>query len=138
MKIRTLDWDLGEETLEMYLGGNGDLYVTIEDAAKNKKMTVRVGGCGSGAEMPSRVYRLFWELAREFKKYEDCEFDKDAALKEMMDNVKPNKGCVAPVLIDDGRFNKKPQIPEFDIPDEIAEQIRQTTKELFEQKSENV
>lgn len=82
MKIRTLDWDWEEETLEVFTGGNGDVYVQINDNKTKRQMTVRIGGCGSGQDLPSNIRKLLFALAAEFKKYEDCKNEKEAARKE--------------------------------------------------------
>ena len=84
MKIRTLDRDISDNTLEIFRGNDGDVHVKItkvndKDMDKNSAV-VRIGMMGnSGVEMPARIRRLFGLLADEFAKYEDCEFETDAA-----------------------------------------------------------
>lgn len=87
MKIRTLDWDRNQNTLEVFRSNDGDVHVRIDRVNDDDPSCshVRIGMVGnSGHEMPSRIRYLFGQLADEFKKYEDCDYDKGAALKESL------------------------------------------------------
>ena len=84
---RTLDQYFSGNQLEMYWGGNGDVYVTVyengpSEDARTKQMgtphTVRVGMCGSGMRIPRRMRTLLSELATEFEKWRECSFESDA------------------------------------------------------------
>lgn len=87
MRIRNLDADFDGCSLEIYRGGCGDVFVTIRDEPSEKNpspgfgKTVRVGMCGSGASIPPSITALFAELAAEFEKYKDCEYETDAYMK---------------------------------------------------------
>ena len=88
--------------LELFWGGNGDVYVTIyenessEEARDNpigRPVTVRIGMGGSGHRIPVKIANLFAKLATEFEKYKDCEFECDAHEKnfnEQFEEFKKN------------------------------------------------
>ena len=104
MRIRTLDQDFNGNQLELFWGGNGDVYVTIyenessteaRDNPMGRPVTVRVGMCGSGARIPSKIKNLFSELATEFEKYKDCKFESDASYiydQERMEELRKKYG----------------------------------------------
>ena len=94
MRIRTLDQDFNGNQLEVFWGGNGDVYVTIYENVNSEKardnyigkpVTVRVGMCGSGMRLPVKIGNLLSELATEFEKYKDCKFECDAHEKNFND-----------------------------------------------------
>jgi hypothetical protein len=102
MRVRTVDQDFNGNQLELFWGGNGDVYVTIyenessEEARDNpigRPVTVRVGMCGSGMRLPVKISNLLSELATEFEKYKDCKFESDAHKKnfnEQFEEFKKN------------------------------------------------
>lgn len=87
MQIRTLNQDLNSNSLEVYRGNDGDIYVTVWDQPdkKSKKTphTVRIGSAGSGHQLPSGVTKALSELASIFEKYKDCETEADAQREEL-------------------------------------------------------
>jgi hypothetical protein len=91
MRVRTVDQDFNGNQLELFWGGNGDVYVTIyENESSNeardnpigRPVTVRVGMGGSGQRIPVNIANLFAKLATEFEKYKDCKFESDAEMLE--------------------------------------------------------
>ena len=56
-----------------------------ETYRENHLLGVRVGGSGSGHDIPRRIWSLLNELATEFEKFEDCKNEHDAYYKEMED-----------------------------------------------------
>lgn len=85
MTIRSLNDD--RDRLSIFRQPDGDIQVTIihdgETLRENHLLGVRVGGCGSGHDIPRRIWSLLNELATEFEKYEDCKNEHDAYYKEM-------------------------------------------------------
>lgn len=100
MRIRTLDQDITGNQLEMFWGGNGDVYVTIyendpsveaRDNHMGRPVTVRIGMGGSGIHLPGDMGSLFAQLATEFEKYGECKFESDAHMKEFQEHCKKMK-----------------------------------------------
>lgn len=100
MRIRTLDQDFNGNQLEIFWGGNGDVYVTIyeneptteaRDNIMGRPVTVRVGMGGSGMHLPGEIGALMANLATEFEKYKDSKFERDAYMKEFIERCKKLK-----------------------------------------------
>lgn len=87
MTIRSLNDN--RDRLSIFRQPDGDIQVTIihdgETYRENHLLGVRVGGCGSGHDIPRRIWSLLNELATEFEKFEDCKNEHDAYYKEMED-----------------------------------------------------
>ena len=90
MRVRTVDQDFNGNQLELFWGGNGDVYVTIyenessEEARDNpigRPVTVRVG-MGSGQRIPVNIANLFVKIATKFEKYKHCKYESDAEMLE--------------------------------------------------------
>jgi len=95
MKIRTLDQDESQNTFTMFADEQGDIYIRTDiidadDPLPERGGTpciVRIGGVHSGHQIPGRIRRLLTELASEFKKYEHCQWELDAANTEQKVNT---------------------------------------------------
>lgn len=87
MRIRDLNRNGNE--LFVFADEQGDVYVTINHNDKiyrdSDMFTVRVGGCGSGHEVPSKIRNLLLQLAAEFEKYQNCRYENQAFEMEVKD-----------------------------------------------------
>ena len=84
MRIRSLDNPSAQ--LSVISDEQGDIYLTIQDTKKDPfGQTVRIGGPASGHQLPNRIHRLFYDLAREFKRFEKIRFEFAAAQMEDLD-----------------------------------------------------
>lgn len=84
MEIRSLDDP--SNRLSFKIDEQGDIYVTIihnGDSFRDSRIeTVRIGGPASGHQVPARIHALLRALAVEFGKYDNIQFETDAALAE--------------------------------------------------------
>ena len=76
MRIRDLNRE-GPE-LKIFADFQGDIYVSIYDSNLCRDTCVRIGGCGSGHNIPPKIRKLLIELAREFEKYKNCTYEDEA------------------------------------------------------------
>lgn len=95
MTITTLDRDINNNHLEVYQGGNGDIYVTIYEQENKDSLrtphTVRIGMCGSGSRIPGDIMLAFANLVDVFKQYSDCENEFEAERKYIIEKFKENE-----------------------------------------------
>lgn len=77
MKIRDLNND--GTSLTVFADDQGDVYVTITDDNVSSDHTVRIGGPGSGHEIPLRISQLLHELAGEFDRFKGVQYENQAA-----------------------------------------------------------
>lgn len=86
MVVRTLDQDLDHNELKVSQGWDGDIHVTVIEYREDGvpvPHNVRVGGFHSGGpDMPNELFHALAQVARVFKKYEDCQYESDAYKKE--------------------------------------------------------
>lgn len=94
MTITTLDRDFNLNHLEVYRGGNGDVYITVyeqeDENSLRKPHTVRIGMGGSGSRIPGDVMHSFSELAKSFEKYQDCKDEFEAEKKHIKEMKESN------------------------------------------------
>ena len=87
MRIRDLNDPTNE--LSVFADEQGDVFVNIAHNTPSYKdyrfYSVRIGGCGSGHQVPSKIRSLLLQLAAEFEKYKDCKYENEALLIEMKD-----------------------------------------------------
>ena len=83
MEIR--DLNRNGNSLSIFADDQGDVYVTISRDAEIQSIgsvelsgTVRIGGCGSGHEVPPKIRSLLLQVAEEFEKYKDCKYENEA------------------------------------------------------------
>lgn len=86
MKIRDLNNE-GTE-LNVFSDFQGDVYVSITNNKRSYDSCVRIGGCGSGHEVPPNIRKLLLDLAQEFDKYKNCRYEKEAFDKYMKEECK--------------------------------------------------
>ena len=94
MEIRTLDQDKNNNHLSVFRSNDGDIFVTVYEQKDRNSLrvphTVRIGSANSGHKRPSDILVALSHLAEYFERYENCDTEDEALMKEVESAATPS------------------------------------------------